>query len=96
MRFNMPARVSRFARIAALLGDDVTGLDEAAAALRAVTAVERLKTDIGIPQRLRDLGVTPEQLPVFAEKAFAVKRILRVNPRPVTAADLEGILRSAW
>src|SRR5207248_4120870 len=96
MRFNMPARVSRFARIADLMGEDMMGLDESAAALRAVTAVEQLKADIGIPQRLRDLGVTPEQLPVFAEKAFAVKRILRVNPRPVTAADLEGILRSAW
>jgi alcohol dehydrogenase class IV len=96
MRFNLPVRVSRFARIAALLGEDTTGLDESAAALRAVTAVERLKADIGIPERLRHLGVTHEQLPVFAEKAFAVKRILRVNPRPVTAADLEGILRSAW
>jgi alcohol dehydrogenase class IV len=96
MRFNLPARISRFARIAEFLGENVTGLSEQAAAERAVAAVERLKTDIGIPQRLRDLGVTEEQLPIFAEKAFAVKRILRVNPRPVTAQDLEGILRSAW
>jgi alcohol dehydrogenase class IV len=96
MKFNLPARVSRFALIAALLGENVSGLDEQAAAERAVTAVERLKGEIGIPQRLRDLGVTPEQIPVFAEKAFAVKRILRVNPRAVTAADLEDILKSAW
>jgi alcohol dehydrogenase class IV len=96
MRFNMPARISRFARIAGLLGENVAGLAETAAAERAVAAVERLKTDIGIPQRLRDLGVTAEQLPVFAEKAFAVKRILRVNPRPVTVQDLEGILRLAY
>jgi alcohol dehydrogenase class IV len=96
MRFNMPAGVSRFARIAALLGENVAGLDELAAANRAVAAIERLKTDIGIPQRLRDLGVTEDQLPLFAEKAFAVKRILRVNPRQVTCNDLEQILRSAW
>src|SRR5207237_10906181 len=68
MRFNLPARLSRFARIASLLGEDVAGLEEPAAAERAVAAVERLKTDIGIPQRLRDLGVTQEQLPLFAEK----------------------------
>jgi hypothetical protein len=55
-----------------------------------VTAVERLRGDIGIPGRLRELGVRPEQLRPFAEKAFAIKRILRVNPRPVTADDLEG------
>ena len=96
MRFNLPARIARFARIAQLLGEDIAGLDEQPAAERAISAVERLKIAIGIPQRLRDLGVTPDQIPLFAEKAFAVKRILRVNPLPVTAQDLEGILRNAW
>ncbi len=96
MRFNLPARIDQFARIAQLLGENVTGLDRQEAAERAIAAVERLKTEIGIPQRLRDLGASREQLPQFAEKAFAVKRILRVNPRAVTCGDLEAILQSAW
>ena len=96
MRFNLPARRRELAAVARLLGEDVSGLDEPAAAERAVTAVERLRRDIGIPQRLRDLGVTEAQLRPFAEKAFGIKRILRVNPRPVTAEDLEGILRAAY
>jgi alcohol dehydrogenase class IV len=96
MRFNLPARVPHFARIAEFLGEPIAGLTEAQAAERAIAAVERLKSEIGIPARLRDLGVIESQLPVFAEKAFGVKRILRVNPRSVTAADLEGILRAAW
>jgi alcohol dehydrogenase len=96
MRFNLPARRREFAMIARLLGEDVAGLDEGQAAERAVTAVERLRGDIGIPGRLRELGVRPDQLRLFAEKAFAVKRILRVNPRAVTADDLEGILKSAF
>ena len=96
MRFNLPARRREMAAVARLLGEDVTGLDEGQAAERAVAAVERLRQDIGIPTRLRDLGVTEGQLRPFAEKAFAVKRILRVNPRPVTADDLEGILRAAY
>ena len=70
-------------------------LGEEEAAERAVTAVEKLRADIGIPQRLRDLGVKQEQLRPFAEKAFGIKRILRVNPRTVTVDDLEGILRAA-
>jgi alcohol dehydrogenase class IV len=96
MRFNLPARRDRFAAIARLLGENVTGLTVDQAAERAVTAVERLRADIKIPLRLRDLGVTENQLASFAEKAFAIKRILRVNPRPVTVADLEGILRAAF
>jgi alcohol dehydrogenase class IV len=96
MRFNLPARRKEMARIAHLLGEDVAGLGEEKAAERAITAVERLRADIGIPSRLRDLGVRPEQLRPFAEKALGIKRILRVNPRPVTAEDLEGILRAAY
>jgi alcohol dehydrogenase class IV len=95
MRFNMPGRRREFARVAELLGEDIRGLDDAAAADRSVEAVERLQTDIGIPRRLRDLGVKDGQLPEFAVKAAAIKRILRVNPRPVTPADCETIYRAA-
>jgi alcohol dehydrogenase class IV len=96
MRFNLPARLPHFARIAQLLGEDVAGLSERQAAERAVTAVERLRDAIGVPRRLRDLGVTEDQLRPFAEKAFGIRRILRVNPRPVTPDDLEGIYRAAF
>jgi alcohol dehydrogenase class IV len=96
MHFNLPARRREFAHIARLLGEDVTRLDESAAAERAISAVGRLRDDIGIPGRLRDLGVRQEQLPSFAERAFGIKRILRVNPRPVTVQDLEQIFHSAW
>ena len=61
-----------------------------------VRFVERLRTDIGIPIRLRDLGVKESQLPLFAEKACGIKRILRVNPRLVTVEDALGILREAF
>ena len=96
MRFNMPTRLKEFATIASLLGENVSGLDERAAAERAVSAVERLRNDIGIPKRLRDLGVQKAQLRPFAEKAFSIKRILRVNPRTPTVEELEAILESAY
>jgi alcohol dehydrogenase class IV len=96
MRFNLPARRPQFAAIARWLGAAEAGQDEAAAAEAAITGVEQLRKDIGIPLRLRDLGVTESQLRPFAEKAFSIKRILRVNARPVTADDLEAILRAAY
>jgi alcohol dehydrogenase class IV len=96
MRYNLSACPARMARIAQLLGQDLTGLDEAQAADRAIVAVEQLKQAVGIPSRLRELGVTREQLRPFAERAFGVKRILRVNPRPVTVDEIEKIFESAW
>ncbi len=74
----------------------MNGLPDEEAARRAVSAVERLRADIGVPTRLRDLGVKESQLRPFAEKAFGVQRILRVNPRKPTVDDLEGILRAAF
>jgi alcohol dehydrogenase class IV len=96
MRYNLSARLNEFATIARLLGEEMSGLKDEEAAERAVVAVERLRADIGIPRRLRDLGVRPDQLRPFAEKAFGIQRILRVNPRPVTVSDLEGILQAAF
>jgi alcohol dehydrogenase len=96
MRFNLPARLPEFGRIARLLGADTAALNATEAAEQAIALVERLRADIGIPGRLRELGVRPEQLRPFAEKAFGIKRILRVNPRPVTVQDLHGILEAAF
>jgi alcohol dehydrogenase class IV len=95
MRFNLPMRRKEFARIGRLLNEEVIENSHDPGML-AVEAVEQLKRDIGIPERLRDLGVQESQLRPFAEKAFTIKRILRVNPRPVTADDIEGIYRAAY
>jgi alcohol dehydrogenase len=96
MRFNLGVRQERMATIACLLGVDVKGCDQRTAAERAVEAVEALRNDIGIPRRLRDLGVSHSQLRDFAEKAFSIKRILRVNPQPVTVEKMVGILEEAF
>jgi alcohol dehydrogenase class IV len=84
MRYNRAGREAAFARVAALLG----GTDAAA-------EVDRLRADIGIPARLRDLGVTEAMLPGFAESAFGLKRLMRTNPRTPTADDIHGIFRAA-
>jgi alcohol dehydrogenase class IV len=96
MRYNLPERQSAFARIAQLLGEDTGGLGEAAAAERAIAAVERLRRAIGIPERIRDLGGKESQLPEFAAKAFAIKRLMDMNPRRPSEADLLGILSEAF
>jgi len=96
MRFNLPVRSKDLARVAALLGENVSGLDDTSAAERSIVAVERLSQAIGIPQRIRELGGTRDQLPEFARKAFQIKRLMLLNGRPTTEADLLGILEAAF
>lgn len=96
MRYNLPKRQREFARVAELLGEDTAGLSEQQAAERAVTAIETLNRTIGIPARLRDLGAKPEQIPEIAEKALAIQRIIRVNPRVPTVPEVIELLKDAY
>ena len=95
MRFNLPERVETFGRIAQLLGATTDGLPAAEAAELAIAHVERLKHEIGIPERISDIGGTADQLAAFAKKAFAIKRLCWVNPRDATLEDVVGIYQDA-
>ena len=96
MRFNLPEREETMARIAQLLGCDVSGMDQATAAAEAIRKVEELRQAIGIPHRIRELGGREDQLAGFAEKSFAIKRLQWVNPRASSYEDLLGILQAAF
>ena len=90
MKFNQavrPGEVSCIGAIMALRGGRGDGIAE----------VEQLRRDIGIPTRLRDIGVTEDMLPGFATKAFAIKRLMRVNPRmPKNEGEILEIYRAAY
>lgn len=62
----------------------------------AIRQVEALRADIGIPTRLRDIGVTEDMLPDFADKAFAIKRLMRTNPRMPTREEILQIYQDAY
>jgi alcohol dehydrogenase class IV len=87
MRFNQPARKGAHSEIHRLLGSSRSAIEE----------IETLRRDIGIPTRLRDIGVTEDMLPGFAAKAFAIKRLMRVNPRmPQNEGEILEIYRAAF
>ncbi|MEO1996162.1 MAG: iron-containing alcohol dehydrogenase, partial [Planctomycetaceae bacterium] len=95
MRYNLPVRSEALAEIAAWLGVDTSGMDTLQAAEQSIVQVESLRRQIGIPERIRDIGGTPEQLPEFASKSFAIDRLMLLNPRRPTEAELLEILQSA-
>ncbi len=96
MRFNLPERTEAIARIGQLLGVDTSGMDTQQAAEAAISAVEQLKKAINIPDRIRDIGGSEEQLPGFAAKSYAIERLMLLNPRRPSEEDLLGILKDAF
>lgn len=102
MRFNLQTRPGEFARIAdAYLGGSETTHRASvnsveARSQQAVELVERLQVELGIRTQLRQLGLTREQLPNIATKAFAIRRLMDTNPREPSETDLLGILEAAY
>jgi alcohol dehydrogenase len=96
MRFNRDVLTSGQARLAETLGVRQPGMTDAEAADAAAGAVADLLRRIGMPSRLRDLGVPEADLPAIAEDAMH-DFFLQSNPRPVRdASELVALLSDAW
>ncbi|MBU1137737.1 MAG: iron-containing alcohol dehydrogenase [Proteobacteria bacterium] len=54
--FNLIAKLDRFVKIAQLMGENVEGLSLREAAELAISAIQKLSTDVGIPAGLIELG----------------------------------------
>lgn len=94
MRFNLAAVRERLADLAAALGVDTRTMSCDEAALSALSEIEKLTADIGIPKRLRDLGVSQDMIPTMAAKAMQDGCQL-LNPRPCTPEDMDALYRQA-
>lgn len=96
MRYNLPTRVAEFAEIGIALGysNPRAGLEEQAA--QAIDGVVQLQGEIGIRPTLRQLGVERTALGSMAQKSFQIKRLMDLNPRSPTEADLLQILENAY
>jgi alcohol dehydrogenase class IV len=89
VEFLLPSNPALFAEIAVWLGEE-------AKPERCVDAIQKLKRDIGIPMKLRDIGIKESNLRSMAETAATYPRLLRNSARPLSVDAFEGILRSGW
>jgi alcohol dehydrogenase class IV len=93
MRFNVPVTGPRLGLIADALDD--TSNRRGTPDERAIAAVERTLVSLGVPARLRDVGVEQEALPEIVKAAIDDWSITRV-PRAVQRQDLVDLLKAAW
>jgi alcohol dehydrogenase class IV len=96
MHWNKMACVERFRDIAEAMGVRVAELSDADAAEAAVKAMADLCEAVDIPKGMRAFGVPEDAIPAMAEEASKIDRLMRNNPRLLTAADIEKIYRSAY
>ncbi len=96
MRFNLDACADRQVLIAQAMGIDTSGMTDQEAGLAAADGVARLCRSLGLPERLRDVGV-PEDGLEFIAAATLHDQGLATNPKPVhDAGPIMSVLRDAW
>ncbi|MBK7216976.1 MAG: iron-containing alcohol dehydrogenase [Candidatus Promineofilum sp.] len=95
MAFSLPAAIERYGRIAAALDPSLVAVTDHQAAEYAVDSVCRLVEAVGLPTRLRDVGVTEAMIPELTKHA-RVDLNWATNPRPVSEEDLEAMYRAAF
>jgi alcohol dehydrogenase class IV len=94
MRWNLDATVGAHARMAREIG--IEGADEIALAAAVPEHVFAMNQRMGLPLRLRELGVPRDGLRQLASDALDDYSI-HTNPKPVTAAEqVLEVLEQAW
>lgn len=93
-RFNMIAKMDRFADIAVAMGENINGLSPRCAAEKALEAIVTLSQDVGIPRGLAELGVKEQDIPIMAQNAQKDACGL-TNPRCPTLEDVIQIYKNA-
>jgi alcohol dehydrogenase class IV len=95
MAYSLTGALERYARVAEALGVPPEGSLRQRAE-RAIEAVRELTVDVGLPIRLRDVGVTEEMIPGMAYNAYNIDLNWWTNPRMVNEAVMEQLYRAAF
>ena len=96
MRRNRGALLAGQARLAELLGVRVADMSDEAAADASVEAVADFLSSVGMPTRVRDLGVPEEDLRAIAEDDAEEPSFSWGAPRADAADELHELLKAAW
>lgn len=94
MEYNLPAAKRKYADIARAMRVDTSAMTQEEAAYAAITAVRRLSCAVGIPEKLREIGIKEDQLAQLAQDAY-VDPCTGGNPRETCVEDILEIYRKA-
>lgn len=95
MEYNAECTGDKFKHIAEAMGVDTAGMSQEEYRAAAVNAVKKLSKDVGIPEKLHEIGVKEEDLPALAEAAMA-DVCTGGNPRPCTVESILEIYKKAY
>ncbi len=95
MQFSLPGALERYAQVAQALDPVPVVGSVRQEAERGVMAVRQLMTDLNLPLRLRDVGVTEAMISELADNAI-IDLNWTTNPRAITRDQMEMLYRETF
>jgi alcohol dehydrogenase class IV len=93
--FNLLANPRKYARVAVAMGESIRGLTEMEAGKKGLNAIKSMCLDLGIPDKLRDIGATEDMLPEMAKLSFNAG-YNKWNPRYTTYEAFLDLFKKAY
>ena len=95
MEYNAPAAKDKYPQIAKAMGVDISKMNQEEAVQAAIDAVKELSVSIDIPQKLCEIGIKEEDLPMLSQQAFN-DVCTGGNPRDTSVEDILEIYKKAY
>jgi alcohol dehydrogenase class IV len=96
LEFNLPEAESAYAELAPHAFPDLAQEPPASRAAAFIRRLTALSSELGLPPRLRDVGIPAGAVPMLAREAMKQTRLLVNNPRPLEEADAAAIYEASW
>ncbi|PKO61577.1 MAG: alcohol dehydrogenase [Betaproteobacteria bacterium HGW-Betaproteobacteria-18] len=96
LEFNLGTAQSQYAELGRAILPELAGADDTTAASAFVAAIRARVAVMPYAQTLREAGVKEGDLPMLAEDAMKVQRLLVNNPRDVDYADALALYQAAF
>ncbi|MCX7247349.1 MAG: iron-containing alcohol dehydrogenase [Burkholderiales bacterium] len=96
LKFNLPVAQAHYAELGRSILPPLAGAADSEAAAAFVAAISELVATMPYAQSLRAAGVKQEDLPMLAQDAMKIGRLLVNNPRDVTLEDALALYQDAF
>lgn len=96
LRFNAEVCNGRYGELATVAFPHLEDFPVNARVAAFIDELVSLSKGVGLPQRLRDVGVERSRLHALAEDAMKQTRLLVNNPKHLALADVLGLYEAAW
>ncbi len=96
LRFNLVAGEATYALLGRSIRPELNTVSDSEAAQVFVDVVCELVAQMPYAQRLQDVGVSRDDLPMLAKDVMGIQRLLAHNPCPITPDDALALYTSAW